>query len=132
MGGDPSPGTVRGTGGPGNLHVVAQQQTEQTGRTDRVPGRSGGPLCPDGGGSMQRITHAQATTLLAVHTLHHPQAHPRGLTGVRGPGTGSLDLDRVLALREQRIGDAARRQTRRDQAGARRHGPPAAAGHHDC
>ena len=74
--------------------------------------------------TVERITHAQAATLLGCHTRTISKLVQQGRltsTGARGPGVGALDLDQVLQLRERRAQAAAARRLRYDP---RRHGPP--------
>ncbi len=74
--------------------------------------------------AVERITHAQAATLLRCHTSLISKLVQRGQlvsAGHRGAGIGTLDLFQVLQLRELRAQAAA---ARRDSYSPDRHGPP--------
>lgn len=75
---------------------------------------------------VERITHAQAAVLLGCHISNIGKLVGKGQlhsTGMRGPGVGTLDLDEVLHLREQRARLVASR--RAAEEARRQHDPPA-------
>lgn len=82
----------------------------------------------------QRITHAQAADLLGCHVSNISKLVAKGqlhTTGLRGPGVGTLDLDEVLRLREERIKAEQERRLRYDRVDPQRKGPPAELGDHE-
>lgn len=84
-------------------------------------------LAPTVAAPVERISHAQAASLLGVHTCTVAKFVAKGAltsTGVRGPGPGTLDLTQVLALREERLRAEAERRLRYDRVDPQRKPPP--------
>lgn len=80
---------------------------------------------------VERITHAQAAALLGCHPSNIAKLVKKGhltSTGLRGPGVGTLDLDEVVQLREERIKAERERRLRYDRVDPRPQGPPAELG----
>lgn len=98
------------------------------------PGPGSLPAVAQDDEPVERITHAQAAALLSCHPSNIAKLVKKGRlnsTGMRGPGAGTLDIEQVVQLREERLQAEAERRLRFDRTDPRPQGPPPELGDHD-